>query len=110
MRLRIALGMLISGFARHHSLKLLEHVGRNIRVPILGNDHRCGRMRHEEITEAIADATLGHGLVNLGSDIDEIKPLWGLNFELDHGLKLTLKSGAILLARGLIAPALLPGR
>lgn len=95
MGLRIAFRMFIASLARHYLLKLLERVGSNVGVPILGNDNGRGSMGHEHITETITCAAFGHRPIHFGSDINNGKTLRGFNFEFDHRLKLTLMRGTI---------------
>jgi hypothetical protein len=48
-------------------------------------------MGHEQVAEAITCPAFGHGLIYLGSDINNGKPVRGLNFEFDHIVKFTSK-------------------
>ena len=84
MRLRVAFAMPVRIFARHDSLELREHIGSNVGIPVLGNDHRGGGMRDEEIAQPASGPDFSKRMIDFVGDVDQLDARLCFDLEVDH--------------------------
>src|ERR1700722_14274369 len=93
MRLRVAFAMPVTIFARHDTFELREHIGSHVGIPVLGNDHRGGRVCDEYVAQPAGRANFSQRVIDLVGDIDQLDAHLCLYFKIDHAIIFARRTG-----------------